>query len=161
MTKKKVEAATKQKIRIVIRNLNDLLDLQVLRWKRKYPDAAEPEEWSANEIKPGDHFDPTQEISEDAVKVIMEDDKRWVGADAGRGMKRRGTYERGYGKDHDAAFVAAAEAEHAAHYAAALEAAGDAMAKEFDLGDEYEIVFEGEYAEKIMAEQRKEKKAKD
>ncbi len=157
---KKPEA--KKKIRIVIKNLNDLLDLQVLRWRQKYPDAAEPEEYSANEIRPGERFDASAEISEDAVAVIRNDDMvRTAARNAGGGKGGRGLYTRGFGKDHDAAFVAAAEKEHREHYADRLAAAGEAMAKEFELGDEYEIVFEGEYAKKILDEGRESKEAKD
>jgi len=145
----------KKKIRIVIRTLNDLLDLQVLRWKRKYPDAKEPDEWSDNEIKPGDRFDPTQEISEGAVSIIREDDmKRTASRNADGGPGGRGLYARGFGKDHQTeGFQSLAKHDADEHYEARLAAAGDAMAKEFDLSDEYEIVFEGEYA-KIILDQR-------
>jgi hypothetical protein len=154
MTKK-----TKKKI-IVIRNLNDVLNLQILRWKKKFPDAEEPEEWSDNEIKPGDEFDPSEEISEAAAEIIKQDAMerhaalRAVGGDkAGSGL-----YAKGYGRKGRAdapeidARVKQAEEDEAERYSAKLQAAADAMSKEFDLGDEYEIVFEGEYAKTILAE---------
>lgn len=147
----------KAKKRIIIRTLSDLLDFQVMRWKKKYPDAAEPEEWSENEIKPDDHFDPSEELSESDVKVILEDDQRWVGSDAGKGMKRRGTYEKGWGKRANAAVQDQIKAEQDAHYAKRLEEAAAAMAKEYELDDEYEIVFEGEYAQAILAQKIQEK----
>jgi len=139
---------SKEKIRVVIRNMDDVINFQVLRWKAIYPDAAEPEEWSDNEITPDEEYDPTQEISAEDESVILEDDKRWIGAPAGGDMKRRGTYERGYGKTHNAAFVARAEADHKEHYEAQLRASLTELQNEY--GDEYEIVFEGEYAKKLM-----------
>ena len=136
------------KTRVVIRNMDDVINFQVLRWKKLYPEAAEPEEWSDNEIAPDEEYDPTQEISAEDESVILEDDKRWIGSVAGGGMKRRGTYERGYGKSHDAAFVANAEREHKEHYEEQLRVALEELQNQF--GDEYDIVYEGEYAKKLM-----------
>jgi hypothetical protein len=152
MTKKK------KKI-IVIRNLNDVLDLQVLRWKKKFPDAEEPEEWGDNEIRPDEEFDASEEISEVAAEVIKQDamERQAALRDAFGDKAGSGLYVKGYGRKGRAdapevdARVKQAEEDEAERYAARLKAAGDAMSKEFDLGDEYEIVFEGEYAKTLLA----------
>lgn len=143
----------KERIRIVIRNMDDVINFQILRWKSKYPDAAEPEEWSDNEIKPNEHYDATEDLSEDDEKVILADDAK-------RGMTRqaskftgssRGTYDKGYGSAHaNPEFQALAAASHKDHYDNALKGALEELQKEF--GQEYDIVFEGQYAKELMGE---------
>jgi len=132
------------KTRIVIRNMDDVIDFQVLRWKKAFPAAAEPEEWSPNEIKPDEHYRPTEEVSEEDVAVILEDDARWVGSVAGSGFVRRGTYSKGiYRADNDmAARNAQAEIDRLAHYDRDL--AGVLNDLQRDYGEEYEIVYDGQ-----------------
>lgn len=142
-------SSTKKKIRVVIRNMDDVIDFQILRWKRKYPDAKEPDAWSPNEIKPNEKFDSSQEISEEAVEVIRADDMLRTASLNESGIKTRGMYAKGFGASHDDAFVARAEADHKSHYEDALVAAAADLEREF--GDEYEIVYEGEYAKRLMA----------
>jgi hypothetical protein len=146
------------KQRIVIRDMDDVINFQILRWKSKYPDAAEPDEWSDNEIKSDERFDESQEISEEAEAVILEDDQYWVGSSAGGGgKKRKGMYTKGY-RDHDEAFVKRAQKEHKEHYDAALMASLEELEKEY--GDEYDIVYEGEYAKRLMDAREKAEKDK-
>ncbi len=141
-----------EKIRVVIRNMEDVINFQILRWKRAFPDAAEPEEWSANEIGPNDHYVPEDDISEEDEKIILADDE----ANAGKRMatasvQGRGTYSKGYGAAHaNPEFQALAAKSHKEHYDKELMKVLDDLQKEF--GDEYEIVYEGEYAKKLMDE---------
>ena len=138
------------KIRVVIRNMDDVIEFQILRWKRQFPDAAEPEEWSDNEITPDEHFEAREEISEADEQVILADDRRhWAGTAAdGQGtMVRRGTYDKGYGANHDAEFVKRAAADHKSHYDAELMKTLEELEKEY--GDEYDIVYEDKYKELI------------
>ena len=152
---KEVSPSTGEKIRVVIRNMDDVINFQILRWKRQYPEAAEPEEWSANEIGPNDHYRPEEDIAEADEAVILKDDERWIGASAGKGMVRRGTYAKGYqqtgeNKEGMSARLIQAEIDRLAHYDKALAGVLNDLQKEF--GDEYEIVYEGEYAERILGE---------
>lgn len=149
-----VSPANGEKIRVVIRNMDDVINFQILRWKRAFPDAAEPEEWSANEIGPNDHYRPQDEISEADEKVILADDlAHTAGRESIPGMLRRATYAKGYqqsGENADgmSARLIQAEIDRLAHYDKALAGVLTDLQKEF--GDEYEIVYEGEYAERIL-----------
>lgn len=143
------------KIRVVIRNMDDVINFQILRWTRKFPGAHEPKEYSANEIRPGDNFRPEDEISEADVDVILEDDKRWIGSSSGRGMVRRSAYAKGYrqtGENADGMNqrLVQAEIDRLEHYDKALAAVLGDLQKEF--GDEYDIVYEGEYAKRLLGE---------
>lgn len=136
------------KIRVVIRNMDDVINFQILRWQHKYPGAAEPEEWSENEIRPDEHYEAHEDLSEADEISILRADRHWVGSQAGSGMVRRGTYERGYGQHRGSEFQALAANSHQEHYDTELKKVLEELEKEY--GDEYEIVYEGEYAKKFL-----------
>ncbi len=141
-----------EKIRIVIRTFEDLLDLQVLRWKLKYgaENCFEPDEFSDNEIKPNDFFRQNEEISNESEKIILADDMVRMASYRKDG---KSLYEKGYGEEHKKPeFQQRFIEEGDKHYAERLKIATDAMIKEYELPPNYEIVFEGKYRDMILSQ---------